>query len=1243
MDCVSRGCAPGSWGEGFLTRGMPMKRRSEAQDNVGTRPGTPGRFFWCLALLVSVAVLTQLPVYSQFASGSIGATVTDSSGAAVPGAKVVLKNEATGVVRDSVTNATGNFDFPSVLPGTYTVTVSGSGFRTYEQTGIVLTQGSPLRLQTVVLQVQGQKSEIEVVAAESVVVPVDSGQSSQTLNQSMVENISLNGRDAAELIKIMPGTSVVSGLSQSMWGQGAVPTSSNNGPIGNFSVQGSALYGGMTMTSDGANLLDPGNQGTQTANINQNQVQEVSVLTNAYGAEFAKGPVTFQAIGKSGGAHFHGQVYFYARNGALNSNGWYNNVNHVQAPANSFYYPGGDFGGPVLIPGTHFNKNHDKLFFYGAYEYMKQQPAGALQQYFVPTPQMLQGNFTPAYLTSLGPAFNSNEYLDSANLNSALFPDGQVPANQIDPNSLKMLNLMPQPNVNPATNPTGANYQTFIGPPVNRWELRLRGDYNISTNTKLFFSWNHQLEHDQNPISIWWNLNGSLPYPTSQDANQDSNVYSANLVHVFSPTLTNEFVFADATFLNPIVLGDPSKVDPAALGFHMTGLFNNPYTPMMPNTYGWGGQANGVVGFGTYQYGEPFTPGGKNSFGKLSQTPQISDNVTKIQGAHTIKAGVYWDYARNYQTSGTLSGGTNGAANFDVWGPSTINTGNYLANFLTARITGYSQDNAEAVQDMKYHQVSFFINDQWKAERRLTLTGGLRFEHMGNWSPNDQYGVAVWDPATYNNTSSAGAWSGLQWHSINSAIPLTGFPNKSFFIQPRFGFAYDLFGNGKTVIRGGAGLFRFQIAYNNASAGYNQPFGLENVSVNGQQCCVGWNQFPQYTNALGAAGLGTAISALTMGDNSTPNTWTYNITISQRAPWRSVAEFQYAGSRSRDLLSTGGNSGPGNVNAIPLGAFFGNDPITGQNLYSQGTLPNNFPNLNDFRTYHNYLDITLIGHLSYSNYNAFIATWQKQSGRVTFTTNYSFSKNIGCRDGQTSNGNGDGQAVWPYDCAHNYGVLGYDRTQIFNAAYVINLPNAVHGKGNRVLAGAGNGWIFSGITQLQSGPPLQPLTNGSLNVSWPTNMQPTDLLGTNAINVTEPSLICDPRKNLKSGQYFNPSCFAPPAPGHDGNIIWPYIKGPAFFNSDLALYKDFAFKEHQKIEFRMSAFNFMNHPLKQFAQGGASDVNLNFSLPTSSSCAANAPFPCGLSFTNLNTTTTGMPLYKNNTPRVIEFTLKYMF
>jgi len=379
-----------------------------------------------------------------------------------------------------------------------------------------------------------------------------------------------------------------------------------------------------------------------------------------------------------------------------------------------------------------------------------------------------------------------------------------------------------------------------------------------------------------------------------------------------------------------------------------------------------------------------------------------------------------------------------------------------------------------------------------------------------------------------------------------------------------------------------------------------------------------------------------------LGDEKTPNTWSYNFTVSQRTPWRSVAEFQYAGSRSRDLLTTGGNNnGPGSIDFAPLGAYFGVDPITGKTLYNPGTmLPSNFPNLNDFLPYHNYTGITLVGHLSYSNYNAFIATWQKQSGRFTFTSNYTFSKNLGIRDGQTSNGNGDGQDIYPFSIPANYGVLAYDRTHVFNAAYVVNLPTPIHG--NKFLGGVVNGWVISGITQWQSGPPLQPNTGGSLNAAWPNDMQPADYLGSNAPLATVPKLICDPRDNLKSNQYFNPACFAPPTGGADGDIIWPYIKGPAFFNSDLAIYKDFLFKEHQKIEFRLSAFNFMNHALWQFNQGGAQDVNLNFSLSSSSSCG-NQPAPCGLSQTNINAITTGSPLYKNEVPRVIEFAVKYMF
>ena len=1165
----------------------------------------------------------------------MGATVTDATGAGVPAAKVVLKNESTGALRDSVTNNSGFFNFPSIPPGSYTVTVSAAGLQTFEEQGIVLTQGATLALPTIVLQVQSTKQEVEVVAGADVVVPTDSGQASQTLNKNMVENLSIVGRDAAELMKIMPGMGMTGGLTQNMWS--SFTTQSNSGPIGAFTANGTQPNGGMTMTSDGANLLDPGNQGTQTANINQNQVQEVSILTSAYGAEFAKGPVTFQAIGKSGGAQFHGGAYLYARNGVFDSNGSWFNSQGRQAPTNSFYYPGGDFGGPVIIPGTHFNKNHDKLFFYAAYEYMKQSPAGSLNSYFVPTAQMQAGNFTPAYLATLGPGLTSSggRSLAGANPSATLYPGGQIPATALDPNSAILLKLMPAPNTNPATSSTGTNYQYFQGPPINRWEVRLRGDYNISDRTKLFFSWNRQDEADQSPVSIWWQIGGSLPYPSNQLATQVSNIYSANLVHVFSPTLTNEFIFADATFLNPIHLANASAVDPTKLGFKMTGLFANPFLPQIPNTYGW---SNSAIGFATYPYGAPWPAGGAAAFGKLSQTPNISDNVTKIVGSHTLKAGVYWDYARNNQTGGGLNDSTQGGAEFDPWGASS--TGNPLADWVTGRMNNLAQQQNAAVADFKYYQYSFFVNDQWKATRRLTLTGGLRFEHMGNWFPASGPGLAVWDPATYNNNSStaavnpAGAWTGLAWHAINPSIPVSGFPSKPFFIEPRFGFAYDLFGNGKTVLRGGAGLFRYQIAYNSASAGFSEPLGILDMTTQQKSglpaCCVGWNNFLAYSPSLGAAGLGSGVGLLKMGDERTPHTWTYNVTISQRVPWRSVAEFQYSGNKSLDMLVNGGNGNLGNLNNIPQGAFFGIDPITGINN-SLTTLPSagGFPT-QDYYPFHNYTAITLQSHGSYANYNAFIATWQKQSGRVTFTTNYTFSKVLGVRDGNSANGAQAGPSPNPFNMNADYGVLSWDHTHIINAAYVINLPSPV--KDNKFLGGVVNGWVLSGITQMQSGAPIQPNTNYGLNVGWPTQMQPADYLGTTAFAATEPAIICDPRKNLQSGQYFNPACFAPPTGGKNGDIIWPYIKGPAFFNSDLAVYKDFLFKEHHKVELRFSAFNFLNHPLPQLGISGNSDLSLNFSGPNSS-----------LSQTNLNLTTNGKALFKNEAPRVIEFAVKYNF
>ena len=1178
-----------------------------------------------VAVLAAALLLFQLPVLGQVASGSLSAIVTDATGAVVPGAKVVLTHEATKTTRETTTNASGFFRFPAMQPGAYTISVSSPGLQTWEQRGITLTQGGVITLPNITLQVGSTRQEVVVEAIGETVVPVDSGQISHTLSRNMVEELSIVGRDAAELIKIMPGMGMNMGLGQNMWN--SYTTQTNDGPIGKFSAGGTQPYGAVTMTSDGASLLDPGNQGTQVANINQNQVAEVSVLTSAYGAEFAKGPVTFQAIGKSGGAQFHGQAYLYARNGVFNSIDGYSKTSvNPQRPEDSFYYPGGDFGGPVLIPGTNFNKNRDKLFFYTAYEYMKQSPAGGLNRYFVPTAEMKAGDFSRTYMDTLGTAFQNQRrdaYVplggNAASQDGLVFADGKIPQSQLDPNSAIYMSLFPAPNVNPATNPTGANYEVFLGPPQNRWEYRIRGDYNISENTKLFVSWNHQAESISNPISIWWNIAGSLPYPTAQNANQTANVTNVNLVHVFSPTLTNEFVFARARFLNPIHMEDPSAVDPAKLGFQMKGLFDNPHTPQIPNVFSW---SNAAIGFATYPYGAEWAAGGADAFGKLSDAPNISDNISWVKDTHTIKAGFYWDYNRNNQTGGglNLDNTSQGAAQFANWGAHS--TGNPLADLIMGRVTEFKQWRESVTTDFKYYHYGFFVQDNWKATRRLSLMLGMRFDHLGNWFPASGIGLAVWDPSSYDDTSAAGAWTGLKWNAIDKSIPKSGFPSRPLFALPRFGAAYDIFGDGSTVLRGGIGLYRYQLAYNSVSGTtYSAPINVPSLTTT-WGCCVGWTQFNQYTPSLGTPGLGSEINAaLTKGDDRTPYTWTYNVTISRRMPWRSTMEFQYSGNRSRDMMLKGELS---NENAIPMGAFFGPNPRTGQIL---DPADSGFP-VNDYRPMRNYTNLYLVGHGSYANYNAFVMTWQKQTGNSTFTANYTFGKVLGVRDDQTDNGNGNGETLYGFGLRENYGVLAFDHTHIFNAAYVINLPSPVHD--NRFLAGVVNGWALSGITQWQSGAPIQPNTGGTLNVSWPGNFSNQRYLGTNAVDLV-PRLTCDPRKGLSDGQYFNPACFAPPTGGKNGDYIWPYIKGPAFFNSDLAIYKNFNITESQKIQFRFSTFNFMNRANPDFAAGGNGDINLSFIGPNNQ-----------LADTNQNATTNGKPQFRTGR-RVVEFTIKYVF
>ena len=1205
-----------------------------------------GSLVFLAVLVIGTAMLSGTAAHAQQLTGTITGTAYDQAGGVIPNAQVEVVNEASGDIRHTVTNSSGLFTVTALQAGGYSVAITATGFTPWEQQHIVLNQGDTRMLPNIGLKVGAVQQQVEVVSASQSIAPLDTSEVSQTLDSKMVDQIQILGRDAGELIKVMPGMAYNNGL---MAGSAFTDhtVSSNSGPVGSFSANGTQPYGAMSYMLDGANLVDPGNVGSQIANINSDMTAEVKVLMSSYDAEYAKGPVIFQAIGKSGAKDFHGEGYGYFRNAVLDSldstvkaqGGTRDNM-----PAEHYYYGGGNLGGPILLPFTKLNRNRNKLFFWAGYEYMDQAPVGSIDQYIVPTPNMLNGNFSAAELAPFQPL--ASGWTGATNVAGTCqsyqtcgqfgIVNGIIPQSEIDPNGKIMLGLLPKPNEDPATS-GGYNYR-FINPgaagqfqvATNRWEQTEKVDYSISDNSKLTVSYVYQQESDLHPIATWWAPNTAVPYPSSMTANTPSQVVMGNFTHVFSPTMVNETVVTYARYGNELALANPSAVNPSALGLTTKGLFGV-NEQQIPNT-----MSNGNA-LSEFMPQADFYGAGTGTFGAIKSDPAVYDNLTKVFKTHTFKFGFYWDQNQNAQ-SNLLANGQQGTYDFETYAPASTN--NVIADELLGVTNSYGQANLDPTTVIRFHQISGYAQDQWKATRRLTLNLGIRFDHVGQYYDPSSPGFWVFNQAAYVNSPptnpSAGCSpvcnTGLENHATNPSIPLSGLTSPFVYYLPRVGFAYDLFGNGKTVLRGGYAVFKYQSGINGPSLADSGTGSFSYAS----------NPFVGLASTSSLSGLptgagslnGGSITAMEMGDNQVPTTQDWNFTISQAAPWHSALEISYVGNRTTDgiLLSNGGTSGLNNLNAIPLGTYFQPDPKTGQINCVQGVSCNANFVPNDYFPLANYQQVDLVSHGSYSNYNSFQVSWQKTAGNSFLLANYTFSKVLGIRDGYSGDGQGAGTIVDTLNYQDNYGTLPYDHTNILNLAYVYHLPSPVHG--NELAKGLVNGWSISGVTQYQTGVPIQPLVGGNMNAVFPNNVTNSVYLGTDA-NVLVPLVTCNPTAGLKSGQYFNPNCFAPPAAGQQGTVVWPDIRTPASFNSDLSLFKDFHLSESRYVQFRVEAFNFLNHPNPEFTAGGQNnDLKLNFTVPGSSGN--------GWSATNTNPITTGTPLYTVGY-RQVEFAVKFYF
>ena len=1102
------------------------------------------------AVLLLLTALFGAPAPAQTLTGQLSGTIVDSSDAVLPGATVTLVNQLSGDQRSTVTNESGNFVFAALQPGTYTVRAELSGFDTVEVTDVVVRIGDRRNLTGIKMGVAGLTEQVAVTAATEL-APISSGEKSTTLSGEQIQNLAIVGRSSAELLKILPGLTPLTGTSNRPNFNGEVIGINGNGEggdqsaLGNYSANGTASAA-LDIVIDGAHAADPGCNCATSVNPNPDMVEEFKVLQANFGAENAKGPVTIDVVSKAGGRDFRGTAYIYARNYRWNSNEWFLNKVGQSKPENKFYFPGFNLGGPLLIPGTDFNRNRDRLFFFFGYEYYRQNLDTGTLRSWVPTEAMRRGDYGNAnYLGQLsGDGVSAQPFAGSG---------GQVPAGEIDPNGQILLNLLPLPNIDPAQ-ANGYNYVQNVPLDQNNHQALGRVDVSVSDNTKLFFRYNYQAERQPFPVGLWWRNANQVPYPTSVVADNRSHSTTASLTKVFGATMTSETTFGLTYIDFPNRLEDPSKVSRSALGYNNPGVFRNTLDQIPAyTTWGAGPTVLNPGGFDPVLFARKWLV-------------SVAQNVTKVAGAHTLKAGGYYEWVNNSQPGNNYS---NGQLTFATWTGNT--TGNVFSDIQTGRgIADYTESTQNVVRDMAYNVLEFYVQDSWKVKPRLTLDFGVRASHLGAWAARNDFGMTVWNQASYDPAAPLGSYTGLSWTALDSNVPKSGLEMPALFWGPRVGFAWDIQGTGATVLRGGYGMFNYHDEQG--------PFaGLMDVPAGHLNTTLAQNlRLSDIPNIVPAA-TRPAVTAVDPNDDRQPRSQSWSLTLQRRLPWSLTLESSYVGTYSDRLR----NDGLSNINIVPFGAML-NDPDGNADAY---------------RPFQLYGGLNIIQHSLYSNYHSWQNLVSRQTGQFSFTGAYTFSKALGIRGGIY------GPAAYPPGDRTlrdtNYGVLANDRRHVFSVAYSWLLPEVKTGLTNAIL---GN-WQISGISQFVSGAPLQAVRNSNFALDGTladgTTISSTRITGSPDIPA-QPFLTCDPRGS--GDVILTADCFAPPTPGSNGNYIFPNATSPWYTNHDLSVFKNFPFGDNRKFQFRLSAYNVFNHPQRFL------DDSQNLDLTYTNGVQTNAGF-----------------------------------
>ena len=1075
-----------------------------------------------IATLSSWALMSWGILNAQESAGITG-NVSDPSSAAIAGVHVTLRNTATGQSRTVDSNAAGNFSVADVQVGSYNLTAELQGFKKYQQTGIVVTVNATVRTD-VVMQV-GDVNQSITVAAEAVQVQSESSEISNLISGAQVTQLAINGRNAIQLATLTPG---VSGNLPDFNAPNALSQSSS------ISFNGQRVDQNVWMI-DGGEDYDRGGGGGFSVTPSPDAIAEFRVLTSNYSAEFGQGSggIVTMAL-KNGTQNFHGSLWEFNRNDAFDANDFLANRAGAAKPELRFNTYGFNFNGPVFIPKL-YNRSRQKTFFMYNLEWRK------LIQGTEVTHVTFPQSFYTGNLSSVGTQLH---YPTTTNPNAG-FTSGAPIAGNVIPTSLidKNAALLLAQGVFPFPNSPGNQWTGSRGVPTNVREQILRIDHQITDKLAIMGHFIDEQANQVAPLSQW----SGQTFPTL-GTTQISPSYSAvaRLSWTISPTLLNE---ASYNYNGNRILFTPNGIYKKPAGWTVPEFFTSNNLNRLPNV--------DIGGAYSTNY-EPSSWPWYNA----ADSNQVRDDVSWTKGSHNMKfGGSFMRYRKNQDTFGTTQGsfGFNGSF-----------TGDAFADFLLGYANSYSE---LAIQDRGHWRNSTYgayMLDNWRINKKLTLNLGLRWEGIPQtYDVQDRQSNFL--PSAYNQSSrpqfnadgslnTSGPGFGTVSGVALSTTPFylngiqlagrNGFPRD--LVQdhwrnfgPRVGLAYDPFGNGKTAIRSGFGIFYERIqgnaVYNMAT---NTPFSY-NPSLN--NVLFSNPAISATTGTLATAPVFPAsLTTLAYSDFKVPTTMEWNFQIQQELAKNTVLSVGYVGTSSYHMADYR------EINAVPL-----SDP--NRSLIAGGQYS---PNLD--RPYLGYSNIRLLEDATGANYNSLQVGVRVEAGHgLTLQGAYTWSKSLDYTSGDDA-----GNLSNPFDRRFNYGSSDLNRKHVAVISYIYELPFYRNAQ-NRLLKNVVGGWEISGISTFETGLPLTP-TLGNDNLG----------IGGNA--TARPNVVTSVQYPKTVDAWFNTIAFTAPVFGSFGDSSRGLLTGPGRENWNISLFKTFAGipfinKEGANVQFRAETFNTFNH------------------------------------------------------------------